>query len=152
VKCPLQSSRGFVLALSTPLLTRMAAGPAALVVLALVSYVLAQSTSTTLPPLQWINLSSSLSGSNQPPPLKDASIGYDDNTCVQPIRRTSCGLTIFSSRSIIIFGGESESGIPQSQTYMYALTAYIYTSPDERASIVSTSILSHGRSPVLPVG
>ena len=60
------------------------------------------STSTPVPPLQWINLSSRLQGSdNAPPPLKDAAIGYDETT-----------------RNIIIFGGESENGFPQSTTYL----------------------------------
>ncbi len=58
------------------------------------------STSIQVPPLQWINLTGLLSGP-APPPLKDASIGYDD-----------------TSRSLLIFGGESSQGIPQSQTYL----------------------------------
>jgi len=36
------------------------------------------STSTPVPPLQWINLSPLLMGSTRPPPLRDASIGYDE--------------------------------------------------------------------------
>jgi hypothetical protein len=60
------------------------------------------STNTPLPPLQWINLTSLLRGS-PPPPLKDASIGYDD-----------------TSRTLLIFGGESEGGFVQSQTFLYA--------------------------------
>jgi len=58
------------------------------------------STDTPTPPLQWINLTSLLQGSPIPP-LKDASIGYDD-----------------TSRSLLIFGGESQGGFPQSQTYL----------------------------------
>lgn len=53
------------------------------------------------PPLQWLNLTGLLQGPS-PPPLKDASIGYDD-----------------SSRSVIIFGGESQDGVVQSQSYLY---------------------------------
>ena len=53
------------------------------------------------PPLQWINLSKLVSGS-APPALKDASIGYDDTT-----------------RTLIIFGGESAGGFPQDATYLY---------------------------------
>ena len=58
------------------------------------------STSTPVPPLQWINLTSLLQGPSAPP-LKDASIGYDNTT-----------------RTIIIFGGESQGGLPQQQTYL----------------------------------
>lgn len=58
------------------------------------------STSIQVPPLQWINLTGLLNGP-APPPLKDASIGYDD-----------------TSRSLLIFGGESSEGIPQSLTYL----------------------------------
>ncbi|KAI0701810.1 hypothetical protein BC835DRAFT_1404461 [Cytidiella melzeri] len=61
------------------------------------------STSIQVPPLQWINLTGLLSGP-APPPLKDASIGYDDN-----------------SRMLLIFGGESQEGVPQSQTYLLNL-------------------------------
>ena len=69
--------------------------------LAFSSIALAQSPSTNLPvpPLQWIDLSSRLSGSI-PPPLKDASIGFDE-----------------SSRTIILFGGEV-NGIPGQQTFL----------------------------------
>ncbi len=58
------------------------------------------STSTPVPPLQWINLTSLLQGSSAPP-LKDASIGYDNST-----------------RTLIIFGGESQGGLPQQQAYL----------------------------------
>lgn len=58
------------------------------------------STNTPVPPLQWLNLSSSVQGS-QPPGLKDASIGYDP-----------------AQNRIIVFGGESQQGVPQSQTYL----------------------------------
>ncbi|KAG6861604.1 hypothetical protein C0995_014511 [Termitomyces sp. Mi166 len=37
------------------------------------------STDTSVPPLQWINLSGLLQGSSSPPPLKDAAIGYDES-------------------------------------------------------------------------
>lgn len=58
------------------------------------------STTTPIPPLQWLNLTSLLSGS-APPPLKDATIAYDETT-----------------RTVVIFGGESEGGIVQSQTFL----------------------------------
>lgn len=57
------------------------------------------STNTQVPPLQWINLSKHVQGS-APPPLKDASIGYDS-----------------IHNAIVLFGGESQQGIPQSLTY-----------------------------------
>ncbi|KAI0092066.1 hypothetical protein BDY19DRAFT_884931 [Irpex rosettiformis] len=69
------------------------------------------STSIQVPPLQWINLTGLLSGP-APPPLKDASIGYDD-----------------TSRSLLIFGGESQQGIPQSQTYLLDLSKLTWSTP-----------------------
>jgi hypothetical protein len=58
------------------------------------------STSTALPPLQWLNVTASLQGA-APPPLMDASIGYDEVT-----------------RTLLIFGGESQGGFVQSSTYL----------------------------------
>lgn len=58
------------------------------------------STSTPTPPLQWLNITASLSGPSAPP-LKGASIGYDETT-----------------RTLVVFGGESESGFPTSATYL----------------------------------
>lgn len=58
------------------------------------------STSTPVPPLQWINLTGLLTGSG-PPPLKGVSLGYDN-----------------TSRNLLIFGGESEGGFVQSDTYL----------------------------------
>ena len=60
------------------------------------------STSMPVPPLQWIELTDLLGGQSVPPPLKDASIGYDD-----------------TNRLLLIFGGESQSGFPTSNTYTY---------------------------------
>lgn len=75
-----------------------------LYVAALLSLTAAQniSTSTPVPPLQWIELTHLLSGS-PPPPLKDASIGFDGD------------------QTLLIFGGESAGGVSQSQTFLYAL-------------------------------
>ncbi|KAF9495666.1 hypothetical protein BDN71DRAFT_1447071 [Pleurotus eryngii] len=69
------------------------------------------STNTPIPPLQWINLTDSLGGA-RPPPLKDAVMGYDE-----------------SSRSLIIFGGESSGGFPQSQTYILNLQTLQWSTP-----------------------
>ncbi|KZV76045.1 hypothetical protein PENSPDRAFT_727607 [Peniophora sp. CONT] len=63
------------------------------------------------PPLQWINLSKLLTGS-APPVLKDASIGYDDTT-----------------RTLIIFGGESAGGFPVDTTYLLNLDTLTWTTP-----------------------
>ncbi|KAG7449231.1 uncharacterized protein BT62DRAFT_929205 [Guyanagaster necrorhizus] len=79
------------------------------------------STSITVPPLQWINLTNLLQGSTQPPALKDASIGYDE-----------------TSRNVIIFGGESEGGFAQSQTYLLNLDSLSWSVPDPPASLQST--------------
>ncbi|EIN10748.1 hypothetical protein PUNSTDRAFT_142689 [Punctularia strigosozonata HHB-11173 SS5] len=79
------------------------------------------STSTPVPPLQWINLSGLLSGS-PPPPLKDASIGYDE-----------------SSRTLIIFGGESQTGLPQSNTYLLDLQNLSWSTPAPPSSVPNTS-------------
>ncbi|KAI0080895.1 hypothetical protein K474DRAFT_1704432 [Panus rudis PR-1116 ss-1] len=70
------------------------------------------STSTPVPPLQWINLTGLLGGSSPAPPLKDASIGYDE-----------------VSRTVVIFGGESQQGFPQSQTYLLDLNGLAWKSP-----------------------
>lgn len=55
----------------------------------------------TVPPLQWLNITGSLLGAT-PAAVKYPSIGYDP-----------------SSSNLIIFGGESSSGIPTDQTYLY---------------------------------
>ncbi|KAI0677116.1 hypothetical protein C8Q78DRAFT_1180267 [Trametes maxima] len=61
------------------------------------------STDMPVPPLQWINLSGLLDGAAAPP-LKDATIGYDD-----------------TNRVLLIFGGESQQGVPTAQTYLIDL-------------------------------
>ncbi|KAF8231918.1 hypothetical protein L208DRAFT_1274765 [Tricholoma matsutake] len=88
----------------------------------LFSSVNAQNISTDLPvpPLQWLNLSSSLRGS-WPPPLKDAAIGYDE-----------------TSRSIVIFGGESAGGFVQSQTYLLNLDTLTWSTPSPPAGLGRT--------------
>ncbi|KAH9900004.1 hypothetical protein C8Q73DRAFT_639450 [Cubamyces lactineus] len=61
------------------------------------------STDMAVPPLQWINLSQHLQGSAAPP-LKDATIGYDE-----------------TNRVLLIFGGESQQGFPTDGTYIIDL-------------------------------
>ncbi|KAG6817395.1 hypothetical protein H0H87_009039 [Tephrocybe sp. NHM501043] len=73
------------------------------------------STDTSVPPLQWINLTGLLQGSSSPPPLKNAAIGYDESRNV--------------SRSVIIFGGESASGLAQSQTFLLNLETLTWSVP-----------------------
>ncbi|KIP07035.1 hypothetical protein PHLGIDRAFT_71712, partial [Phlebiopsis gigantea 11061_1 CR5-6] len=69
------------------------------------------STNTQVPPLQWINFSNHVQGS-APPALKDASISYD------PIHG-----------AIVLFGGESAQGIPQSQTFSLDLETLTWSQP-----------------------
>ena len=58
------------------------------------------STNMPVPPLQWLNITDLIQGTSAPP-LKYPSIGYDD-----------------TSRSLLLFGGESSSGILTSQTFL----------------------------------
>ncbi|CCL99420.1 uncharacterized protein FIBRA_01438 [Fibroporia radiculosa] len=82
--------------------------------LILISATRAQSpqSNVPIPPLQWINLTPYLTGSAAPPPLRDASIGYDDTT-----------------RTLIIFGGESAQGIRQSSTYLLNMDSLAWSNP-----------------------
>ncbi|KAI0307109.1 hypothetical protein B0F90DRAFT_1622168 [Multifurca ochricompacta] len=89
------------------------------------------STSTPIPPLQWINLTGLLQGPSAPP-LKDASIGYDNTT-----------------RTLIIFGGESQGGLPQQQTYLLNLDTLVWSSPSPQGG---TSILPPPRSAAIGGG
>ncbi|TBU32906.1 hypothetical protein BD311DRAFT_514755 [Dichomitus squalens] len=70
------------------------------------------STSMPVPPLQWIELTGLLSGTSVPPPLKDASIGYDSTD----------GL-------LLIFGGESQQGFATQNTYALDLKSLQWSSP-----------------------
>lgn len=79
------------------------------------------STNTPVPPLQWLNITGLLQGS-VPPPLKYASIGYDD-----------------SSRNLIIFGGESSSGIPTSQTFLLNLATNQWSTPSTQPDLPQSS-------------
>lgn len=86
------------------------------------------STSTPVPPLQWINLTDLLQGPSAPP-LKDASIGYDNTT-----------------RTLIIFGGESQGGLPQQQTYLSVLPFLTFSA---LLKLSSLSLQSQSRHPHL---
>ncbi|KAF9451711.1 hypothetical protein P691DRAFT_796346 [Macrolepiota fuliginosa MF-IS2] len=79
------------------------------------------STNTPIPPLQWINLSNVLQGTAHPPPLKDAAIGYDE-----------------TSRNIIIYGGESEGGFAQGQTYLLNLDTLSWSVPTPPSGLQQT--------------
>jgi len=80
------------------------------------------STSTPVPPLQWINLTGHFQGP-APPPLKDASIGYDNTT-----------------RTLIVFGGESQGGIPQQKTYLCVLSSFLTLPPSSCLHRISSSL------------
>jgi len=80
------------------------------------------STTTPVPPLQWIYLSNLLQGTTRPPPLKDAAMGYDETRYAYTL--TSNGSSQSISRSLIIFGGLSETGIAQSQTYLCVINLF----------------------------
>ncbi|KAF5388241.1 hypothetical protein D9615_000402 [Tricholomella constricta] len=60
-------------------------------------------------------------GSSRPPPLKNAAIGYDE-----------------TSRSVIIFGGESASGLVQSQTFLLNLETLTWSVPTPPANLQRT--------------
>ncbi|KAF9075845.1 hypothetical protein BDP27DRAFT_1314598 [Rhodocollybia butyracea] len=68
--------------------------------------------SQTVPPLQWLDITNLLKGTNSPVPLKDAAIGYDASTS-----------------TVVIFGGEASSGIPQSLTYLLNTTTLTWSAP-----------------------
>ncbi|KAG6814168.1 hypothetical protein H0H92_000844 [Tricholoma furcatifolium] len=94
------------------------------------------STNTPVPPLQWINLSPLLQGSSSPPPLKNAAIGYDETRHVH-LKFTTLQAAHFTliywptlSRSLIIFGGVSSTGIAQSQTYLLNLDGLTWSVPN----------------------
>ena len=104
---PATSSRGRLCLSPDPFRQQMVtrSRPPWLLVFTAVSFSLpvqsAISTSTPTPPLQWLNITSLLNGPSAPP-LKGASIGYDETT-----------------RTLLVFGGESESGFPTASTYLF---------------------------------
>ncbi|GJE84122.1 hypothetical protein PsYK624_001970 [Phanerochaete sordida] len=68
-------------------------------------------TSIQVPPLQWINLTPHLQGASHPA-VKDASIGFD------PVKN-----------NLVLFGGESQGGIPLSQTTLLNLDHLTWSPP-----------------------
>ncbi|KAH7887753.1 hypothetical protein F5I97DRAFT_886400 [Phlebopus sp. FC_14] len=77
------------------------------------------STTTPVPPLQWLNITGLLQGASAPP-LKYSSIGYDDTT-----------------RTLIIFGGESSSGIATQQTFLINLATNQWYTPTTQPDLPS---------------
>ncbi|KAJ7682812.1 hypothetical protein DFH06DRAFT_1278311 [Mycena polygramma] len=92
-----------------------------LAVLPLCQHVHAALSVDPVPPFQWLNISALLTGTTQPPALKDAAMGYDEN-----------------SRSLIIFGGEASSGVPQGQTYLLNLETLTWSIPTPPANLKQT--------------
>ncbi|EIW76099.1 hypothetical protein CONPUDRAFT_130456 [Coniophora puteana RWD-64-598 SS2] len=75
------------------------------------------STNTPVPPLQWLNLTSLLQGA-PPPALKYSSIGYDSTT-----------------DNVIIFGGQSSSGVATSETFLLNLGTLTWTTPTPQSDL-----------------
>nr|GAT59412.1 predicted protein [Mycena chlorophos] len=69
------------------------------------------------PPFQWIQLTSLLNGTG-PPPLKNAAMGYDE-----------------TSRTLLIFGGEASSGVPQASTYLLDLQTLTWKTPSPPSNL-----------------
>lgn len=86
------------------------------------------STSMPVPPLQWLNLTSVLQGP-PPQPLKDSSIGYDEST-----------------RTLIIFGGESQAGLPQQVTYLLNMDTLTWSTPVSKVATQTVSPPSRSRA------
>ncbi|KAG1892464.1 hypothetical protein F4604DRAFT_1888314 [Suillus subluteus] len=70
-----------------------------------------------VPPLQWLNITSSIQGA-PPAAVKYSSIGYDPTT-----------------NNLIIFGGESSSGIPTDQTYLLNLGSLTWGTPQPQSNL-----------------
>ncbi|KAG2141689.1 uncharacterized protein EDB93DRAFT_1089266 [Suillus bovinus] len=88
-----------------------------------ISTVYAQKLPSTfpVPPLQWLNITGSLLGAT-PVAVKYPSIGYDPTT-----------------GTLIIFGGESSSGIPTDQTYLLNLGTLDWSTPQPQAGLPQSS-------------
>lgn len=85
-------------------------------------------TDMPVPPLQWLNITSLMSGA-PPQPLKDSSIGYDQLT-----------------RSVIIFGGESQAGVPQQNTYLLNVDTLTWSTPSSKVPSQSSSPPARSRA------
>jgi hypothetical protein len=70
-----------------------------------------------VPPLQWLNITDSILGAT-PAAVKYSSIGYDPTT-----------------NNLIIFGGESSSGIPTDQTYLLNLGSLSWGTPQPQSDL-----------------
>ncbi|KAF8489109.1 hypothetical protein JB92DRAFT_2756248 [Gautieria morchelliformis] len=68
-------------------------------------------TDMPVPPLQWLDLTRLTNGAS-PQPLKDSSIGYDDLT-----------------RTLIVFGGESQAGVLSQTTYLLNMDSLTWSMP-----------------------
>ncbi|KAG1755705.1 hypothetical protein EDB19DRAFT_1924969 [Suillus lakei] len=71
-----------------------------------------------VPPLQWLNITSIIQGAT-PAAVKYPSIGYDPTT----------------TNNLIIFGGESSSGIPTDQTYLLNLDTLVWGIPQPQSGL-----------------
>ncbi|KAJ7744440.1 hypothetical protein DFH07DRAFT_22032 [Mycena maculata] len=74
-----------------------------------------------VPPLQWLRLDTLLKGSTSPGGLKDASMGYSEER-----------------RTLIIFGGEASSTVPQGQTYLLNLESLTWSTPSPPVTLQQT--------------
>ncbi|KAF5331522.1 hypothetical protein D9611_007682 [Ephemerocybe angulata] len=79
------------------------------------------STSTPVPPLQWLNLTPLLQGATAPPSLRNVALGYDE-----------------ASRQLVVFGGEADGGFVQSQTYLLNMDTLTWSIPSPPANLAST--------------
>ncbi|KZS97790.1 hypothetical protein SISNIDRAFT_196572 [Sistotremastrum niveocremeum HHB9708] len=88
------------------------------------------STSMTVPPLQWINLSGILKGT-PPPPLRDSVIGYDELT-----------------RTLVVFGGQSQvdSSVVTQQTYLLDLDNLTWSQPSPSVDLPELENIPPSRS------
>ncbi|CAK5275644.1 unnamed protein product [Mycena citricolor] len=75
----------------------------------------------SVPPFQWLNITSLLQGPNQPPGLMDAAMAYDE-----------------TSRTLIIFGGLASSGVPQAETYLLNLDSLTWSVPSPPTTLTRT--------------
>ncbi|KAK7061713.1 hypothetical protein R3P38DRAFT_2831102 [Favolaschia claudopus] len=82
-------------------------------------HVLAAASLDPVPPLQWLKLTTA--GTTQPPGLRFASVGYNAGT-----------------RTLIIFGGEAQSGVAQSQTYLLDLDSLTWSIPAPPVTLQQT--------------